>query len=274
MPVPPVTYYGSPFFGENAPVGAPESAMSCPTTTELEGGRRETHVLYFEASPLWEKITRPLHLNPTHISFGRLQLLIHSWSVALSRIDSRWKKSAHLRGTTVMEKGGKRRDRKPHPVPHGLRIHTETSSPRTLKIMPRNLKEFVRLWIWLRGRSLALGMRGWLHPENAEPGPAVQQASVLVIEWCRTLMSYAATGADSVSDLCWSRHRSGLGTGHSNSPQWGSGSFISKRIRIRIQEPKNVDPGSGSDTKGMPFKMRRESRLFRSVMKNWIGSHF
>ncbi len=30
---------------------------------------------------------------------GWLQLLIHPWSVALSRIDSRWKKSAYLRGT-------------------------------------------------------------------------------------------------------------------------------------------------------------------------------
>jgi hypothetical protein len=43
---------------------------------------------------------------------------------------------------TVKEKGGKP-DRKPHPLPFG-EIHTETSNLRTLKIMPRNLKEFVR----------------------------------------------------------------------------------------------------------------------------------
>ncbi len=65
-------------------------------------GRRETHVLYFEVPPLWEKIIRLLHLSPTHISFGWLQLLIHLWSVALSRIDSRWKKRAYLRGTSSL----------------------------------------------------------------------------------------------------------------------------------------------------------------------------
>ncbi len=44
---------------------------------------------------------------------------------------------------TVKEKGGKP-DRKLHPLPNGLKIHTETSSLRTLKIMTRNLKEIVR----------------------------------------------------------------------------------------------------------------------------------
>jgi hypothetical protein len=38
---------------------------------------------------------------------------------------------------TVKEKGGKP-DRKPHPF---QKIHTETSSLKTLKIMPRNPKE-------------------------------------------------------------------------------------------------------------------------------------
>jgi hypothetical protein len=46
---------------------------------------------------------------------------------------------------TVKEKGGKP-VRKPHHLPYGLRnlYGTETSSVRALKIMPRNLKEFVR----------------------------------------------------------------------------------------------------------------------------------
>jgi hypothetical protein len=65
MPASPVAFDGSPFFGENTPVGAPESEMSCPTTTELgggggylgeevkqAGGGGKTHVLYFEAPPL------------------------------------------------------------------------------------------------------------------------------------------------------------------------------------------------------------------------------
>jgi hypothetical protein len=43
---------------------------------------------------------------------------------------------------TVKEKGGKP-DRKPYPLPYGLRIHAETSSLRTLKIMPKNLTEIV-----------------------------------------------------------------------------------------------------------------------------------
>ncbi len=38
---------------------------------------------------------------PPKFLFEYLQLLIHSWSVALSRIDSRWKKSAYLRGTHI-----------------------------------------------------------------------------------------------------------------------------------------------------------------------------
>jgi hypothetical protein len=38
MPAPPVAFDGSPFFGENTPVGAPESEMSRSTTTELGGG--------------------------------------------------------------------------------------------------------------------------------------------------------------------------------------------------------------------------------------------
>ncbi len=47
----------------------------------------------------------------------------------------------------TLEKGGKP-DRKPHPLPYGLRNpYTEISSLRTLKIMPRNLKETVRSWI-------------------------------------------------------------------------------------------------------------------------------
>jgi len=49
---------------------------------------------------------------------------------------------------TVKEKEGKP-DRKPHPLSYGLRIHTETSSLRTLKIMHRNLNKSVRLWIQL-----------------------------------------------------------------------------------------------------------------------------
>jgi hypothetical protein len=38
MPATPVTFDGSPFFGENTPVGAPEPEMSRITTTELGGG--------------------------------------------------------------------------------------------------------------------------------------------------------------------------------------------------------------------------------------------
>jgi hypothetical protein len=43
---------------------------------------------------------------------------------------------------TVRKKAGKP-DRKPHPLPYGLRIHTETSSRRTLMIMLGNLREIV-----------------------------------------------------------------------------------------------------------------------------------
>jgi hypothetical protein len=38
MPASSVAFDGSPFFGENTPVGAPESEMSPTTTTELGGG--------------------------------------------------------------------------------------------------------------------------------------------------------------------------------------------------------------------------------------------
>jgi hypothetical protein len=34
-------------------------------------------------------------------------------------------------------------DRKPDLFPYGLKIHTETSSLRNLKMMPRNLKEII-----------------------------------------------------------------------------------------------------------------------------------
>jgi hypothetical protein len=46
---------------------------------------------------------------------------------------------------TVKEKGGKP-DSQPIPLPYGLRnrIHTETSSLRILKIIPRNLNETAR----------------------------------------------------------------------------------------------------------------------------------
>jgi len=43
---------------------------------------------------------------------------------------------------TVKEKEGKP-DRKPHPLPYGLRNLYRNSSQRTLNIMPRNLKEIV-----------------------------------------------------------------------------------------------------------------------------------
>jgi hypothetical protein len=43
---------------------------------------------------------------------------------------------------TVKCKGGKP-GRKPYPLPMLKEIHTETSSLRTLKIKPRNLKEIV-----------------------------------------------------------------------------------------------------------------------------------
>jgi hypothetical protein len=46
---------------------------------------------------------------------------------------------------TIKEKGGKP-DRKPYPIPYGFsEIHTETSGPRTLKIMARHINEIVRL---------------------------------------------------------------------------------------------------------------------------------
>jgi hypothetical protein len=38
MSATPVTFDGSPFFGENTPVGAPEPEISRFTTTELWGG--------------------------------------------------------------------------------------------------------------------------------------------------------------------------------------------------------------------------------------------
>ncbi len=41
MPALPVIFDGSPFFGENTPVVAPESEMSRPTTTELGGWGRD-----------------------------------------------------------------------------------------------------------------------------------------------------------------------------------------------------------------------------------------
>ncbi len=48
---------------------------------------------------------------------------------------------------TVKKRGGKP-DRKPHPLPYGVR-NPETSSLRTLKSVPRNLKEIAHSWIRL-----------------------------------------------------------------------------------------------------------------------------
>jgi hypothetical protein len=118
-----VTFDGSPFSREKTPVGAPEPKMSLPHDNngawergglsrrgdeawwgEGGGGQGEkTHVLYLRYLLSEKKFTRPLHLNPTHTSIGWLQLLIHPWSVAPLRIDSRWKKSAYLRGTPNQE---------------------------------------------------------------------------------------------------------------------------------------------------------------------------
>jgi hypothetical protein len=42
-----------------------------------------------------------------------------------------------------MMEGGKL-DRKPHPLPYGIRNPFRNPSLKTLKIMPRNLKEIVR----------------------------------------------------------------------------------------------------------------------------------
>jgi hypothetical protein len=50
---------------------------------------------------------------------------------------------------TVSVKEERKPDRKPYPLPHGYEIHTETSSLKTLQIMPRNLNEIVRTWIRL-----------------------------------------------------------------------------------------------------------------------------
>jgi hypothetical protein len=49
---------------------------------------------------------------------------------------------------TEKEKGGKP-DRKPYLLPYSLKIHTETSSLRTIKILPRNLNKIVCSWIRL-----------------------------------------------------------------------------------------------------------------------------
>ncbi len=103
---------GSPFSWENTPARAPEPEDVSPNNNGAGGGgvgvgrergtkeRRWGWGLgggkrmccdFWAASSLGKNL-RPLHLNSTHISFGRLQLLLHLWSVALSRIDSRWKK--------------------------------------------------------------------------------------------------------------------------------------------------------------------------------------
>jgi hypothetical protein len=63
-----------------------------------EGGKRMCCILKYLLS---EKNYKAVTLESPHISFGWLQLLMHSWSVALSRIDSRWKKSAYLPGTRL-----------------------------------------------------------------------------------------------------------------------------------------------------------------------------
>ncbi len=63
-----------------------------------QGGK--THVLYLKYLLSEKKFTGLLHLNPTHISFW-IAAIINTLviRVALSMIDSRWKKSAHLRDT-------------------------------------------------------------------------------------------------------------------------------------------------------------------------------
>ncbi len=101
------------------PLSEPQR-QRCPcftTTTELGGGggvtkeRRwglmgggqggKTHVLCLKYLLSEKKFTGPLHLDPTHVSFWVAAILIHPWSLALSRIDSRWKKKAYLRGTPI-----------------------------------------------------------------------------------------------------------------------------------------------------------------------------
>ncbi len=89
MPAASVTFDGSPFYGENTPVGAPEPKMSLPHDNNgawVEGGGGyqgeemklgvgggeqggKTHVLYLNYLLSEKKFTGPLHLNPTHISF-------------------------------------------------------------------------------------------------------------------------------------------------------------------------------------------------------------
>ncbi len=59
-----------------------------------------------------------------------------------------------LTGSTVQllytdKEKGRKPDRKPYSLSYGLRIHTETSSLRTVKIIPRNLNEIVHSWIRL-----------------------------------------------------------------------------------------------------------------------------
>jgi hypothetical protein len=86
MPDPPVISDGSPFCGENTPVGAPEPKMSplqqqrsfrgmggCQgEEKKLDGGgggwagKRMCCLKYLLSE---KKFTGPLHLNPTHISF-------------------------------------------------------------------------------------------------------------------------------------------------------------------------------------------------------------
>jgi hypothetical protein len=44
---------------------------------------------------------------------------------------------------TVKKKGGKP-DRKPYPLPYGLRPYRNLKSKKNLKIVPRNLKQIVR----------------------------------------------------------------------------------------------------------------------------------
>jgi hypothetical protein len=119
MPADPVISDGPPFYRENAPVGALGPEMTPPLEQRsfgdggggglprrgagLDGGGggagRENACVAWNTSSLGKNSQGRYIWSHPHFFPGWLHSPIHLWSVALSRIDSRWKKSAYMRGT-------------------------------------------------------------------------------------------------------------------------------------------------------------------------------
>ncbi len=127
---------------------------------------------------------------------------------------------------TVKCKGGKP-GRKPYPLPMLKEIHTETSSLRTLKIKPRNLKEIVGSWIRLLCSISPLEEARWF------------KKTKVLVAWCHSFFYFFSF---SFIHTIHSHILTSMNIRRGSSPfphrwtaQWQTPPWVPRRVGIRTR---------------------------------------